>query len=125
MKLMIVGLGLLALVSCSQMGRKTAFVTVEVANVSSNYLNWVELNDGDRQLLSEGILIPTARGIHLDYVWSKMPAQAKLTFIDDQTRQSYSIDVLLKDADARVLSSQCKRVTIRILSYDKAEVVCK
>jgi hypothetical protein len=54
-----------------------------------------------------------------------MPAQAKLTFIDDQTRQAYSINVSLKEADARVHSGQCKRVAIRILGYDKAEVVCK
>ena len=124
MKPIAVGLVLLALMGCSQLGRRKVFVTVEVTNVSSNYLNWVELNDGDRQLLSEGILIPTARGIHLDYLWSKMPEEAKLTFID-QTRQSYSINVSLKEANARVLSGQCKRVVIRILSYDKVEVVCK
>ena len=125
MKPTIVGLVLLALIGCSQFGRHKYFVTVDVINASTNYLNWVKLKDGDRQLFSAGILVPTAEKTSLDYVWSKMPEEAKLTFIDDQTRQSYNINVSLKEADARVHSGQCKRVTIRILGYDKAEIVCK
>jgi hypothetical protein len=119
------GLVLLALIGCGQMGRRKVFVTVDVVNVSSNHLNWVKLKDGDRQLFSAGVMIPNTEKTSLDYVWSNMPAQAKLTFIDDQTRQAYSINVSLKEADARVHSGQCKRVAIRILGYDKAEVVCK
>jgi hypothetical protein len=122
---MIFGLSLFALIGCGQMGRRKVFVTVDVVNVSSNYLNLVKLKDGDRQLLSEGILSPTIQSTSLDYVWSNMPKEAKLTFIDHHTRQPYSINVSLKEADARVHSGQCKRVTIRILSYDRAEVVCK
>ncbi len=125
MKTIILGLVLLVLIGCSQMGAKRAFVTMEVVNISSKPLDWVTVVAGDRQLFSAGILIPNAPATHLDYVWSNMPDQAKLTFIDDQTRQPYSIEISLKDANARVLSGQCKRVTIRILDYDKAEVVCK
>ena len=125
MKPIAIGLVLLALMGCNQFGRHKLFVTVDVVNVSSNYLNWVKLKDGDRQLFSTGIMIPTAESTALDYVWSKMPEEAKLTFIDHHTRQPYSINVSLEDVNSRVLSGQCKRVTIRILSYDKAEVVCK
>ena len=125
MKPIAIGLVLLPLMGCSQFGRHKLFVTVDVVNTSSNYLNWVELKGGDRQLVSAGILSPTVQTTSLDYVWSDMPDQAQLTFIDDLTRKPYSIDVSLKDANARVLSGQCKRVAIRILTYDKAEVVCK
>jgi len=125
MKPTIVVLVLLALIGCSQFGRHKFFVTVDVVNASSNYLNWVKLKDGDRQLFSAGIMIPKSEATSLDYVWSKMPEEAKLTFIDDHTRQPFSINISLKEANARVLSGQCKRVAIRILSYDKAEVVCK
>ena len=125
MKTIISGLVLLALVGCSQTFHKKTFVTMEIANAFSKPLDWVKVVAGDRQLFSAGILIPASEKTHLDYVWSNMPNQARVTFVDEQTRQRYNIDIVLTEANAKVLSGQCKRVTIRILDYDKAEVVCK
>ena len=61
----------------------------------------------------------------IGYPWSKMPDQAVLTFIDYNTKQPYKIGLSLKDVNTRVLSGQCKEVTIRILGYDKAEIDCE
>lgn len=119
----VLGLWLLASAGCSHLPPQRAFVTASVVNVSTAPLDWTKIVAGDRQLLSVGILIPNASSTYLDYVWWKMPESATITFVDDQTRQRYNVEISLREANARVEAGTCKRVTIRILSYERAEVV--
>jgi hypothetical protein len=119
----VLSLCLLVLAGCSHLPPQRAFVTAGVVNVSTTPLDWVKVFSGERQLLSVGILIPNASSTSLDYVWWKMPDLATITFVDDQTRQRYNVEISLREANARVEAGTCKRVTIRILSYDRAEVV--
>ena len=125
MKIIILGLALIALVGCRHMFHKETFVTVGLVNMSDKKLVGTKLSAADRQLFSAGLMSPNAESTHLDYSWSNMPDQAKLSFLDYETRKSYSIEVSLTDVNAHVLSGKCKQVTIRILDYDKAEVACK
>jgi hypothetical protein len=77
------------------------------------------------QKKSAGILIPNAESVTREVPWGKAPDKAMVTFLDDKTRKPYKIPVSLADVNAKVSSGECKRVTIRILDYEKADVSCK
>ena len=119
----VLSLWMLLLAGCSHTPPRRAFVTVDVRNESHVPLDWVKVFSGERQLFYSGILIPNTEKTRLDYVWWKMPDLATITFVDEQTRQRFNVEISLSEANARVEGGTCKRVTIRILSYERADVV--
>jgi hypothetical protein len=124
MKTFLLGLLVVSLFGCSMDHEKVTAVTFDFANDSIHPLNWAKFVIGDREL-SAGILGPGISKTTLDVPWSKMPDQAKVTFIDDKTRQSYAIIVSLVELNKRVQAGSCKTVTLRIVDYDKAEISCE
>jgi hypothetical protein len=112
-------------IGCNRVGRtgtQPATVDLSLKNNSNKDLDWVELQwsgpDVPGGILSPGIS-KTAIGVQ----WPYLPA-AKLTFIDGKTRQPYTIDVQFTAANDQIRQGNCRNVTLRILDYDKADVVC-
>jgi hypothetical protein len=93
------------------------------ANVSTNNLNGVQLECFGR-VASAGILIPGNDKTKFDVPWPNSPT-GKVAFFDRQTLKPYSIDISFVSANEEIQSGKCHHLTIRILSYDKAEVVCE
>lgn len=104
------------------MAKKSFDVNATIENASTYDLTWVKVDWADASL-NEGVL---SRGIgktDLHFRWPDLP-DAKLTFIDEHTRKPYSIELSLVDAYEKIQSGAYRNVTIRILSYEKAEVIC-
>ena len=93
-------------------------------NASNHALDWVKLLGGQGEFRA-GILSPGISSTEWDVDWSSAPSEAKLTFVDDKTRQRYTIPLSLTNVNQQVRSGKCREITIRILDYDKAEAVCK
>lgn len=120
----ILALSLLSMFGCSQMALQKNFVKVVFSNASSQALNWVALEVGEKEL-NVGVLIPNKDTILLQVDWSNIPERGTVTFIDDKSRQPYKIAVSLADVNKQVNAGNCRTVTIRILGYDKAEIACQ
>ena len=93
-------------------------------NASPHDLDWVTLEGGEREL-SVGVLVRGGRATMYDINWPKLPDLSKLTFKDEKTRKNYTVPLSLTNINQQVRSGKCKEVTIRILDYDKAEIVCQ
>jgi hypothetical protein len=98
-------------------------VDVSLVNNSTNALDWVKLN-WQGPYVPGGILSPGTSSTAMAVEWPDLPS-AKLTFIDKRTRAPYEIEISLRQITQDVRSGKGHRVVIRILSYDKAEVVCE
>ena len=102
--------------------QKTA-VNITFTNASTNDLDWVRLK-WDGPYAAAGILLQgNSKGV-IDLQWPYLSA-ATLTFIDDKTRQRYNIEISFAEANQKIHLGKCHLVTIRILSYDKVEVICE
>jgi|JI10StandDraft_1071094.scaffolds.fasta_scaffold399720_2 hypothetical protein len=112
-----------SLFGCNGMRQKDITVKFTIRNDSRHSLTWVEL-DWAGPAPPGGILIPGTGKTAYDVIWPNQPG-AKLKFLDEQTRKPYSIDIMFAATNEKVRSGNCKHVTIRILDYDKAEVVCE
>jgi hypothetical protein len=108
---------------CESKQPKTTTVDIELSNNSINALDQVELV-WQGPYVPGGILSPGISSTALGVEWPNL-ASAKLTFIDKTTRTPYTIELSFPEINQKALSGKCHDVTIRILSYDKAEVVCK
>jgi len=98
-------------------------VDVVFVNLSTHDLNGVKIEHDDREL-GVGMMMRGGGGTLLDVGWPMVP-NAKVTFIDQHTRNPYSINVSLVSVNEQVQSGKCQRVLIRIMDYDKADVVCE
>jgi len=126
MKKILLCLGVVLIVGWSSCGAQKMNVKFTFTNASNHPLNWVTLEAGKgKGEMTAGILSPGISSTEWDVDWSKAPNEAKLTFIDDKTRQKYAIPLSLTNINAQVRSGQCRAITLRILDYDKAEVLCK
>ena len=119
----IILLAVLAVTGCNELRTQHTTVTATIANSSTNNLDWVDV-EWNGSSMSAGILSPGISQTIVNFEWPFLP-NAKVTFIDKITRQSYSIQISFASANERIKSGKCREVTIRILSYDKAEVVCE
>ena len=108
---------------CKQVPPHNTFIETTIANASTNDLDWVRLK-WEAPDMSAGILSQGISTTILDFPWPNL-SRATLTFVDDKTRQRYSINLSFDAANEKIRSQKCHRVTIRILSYEKAEVVCE
>jgi len=117
----------LTLVGCSSGCRTThnkdIYVTFTFSNASTNELNGVEIACAGKSL-GAGILVKGGEKTIFDVRWPDV-ATAKVNFIDYNTEQPYSIDVSLAEVGERIRAGKCRHVTLRILSYEKAEMVCE
>ncbi len=128
MRLTLTLLLLLAVVGCNMTGcqgvrPKISVVNISLKNSFTNDLDWVQL-DWSGPHVPGGIIPPGVSKTAVGVSWPNLPS-AKLTFVDDKTRQRYNIGVSFVVVNAQVRTGKCKNVTIRILSYDKADVICE
>ena len=99
------------------------YVTFTFSNTSPKELNGVKLECAGK-VLRAGILVPAGDKTIFDVRWPDV-ASGKVTFIDMGTKLPYSIDLSLDVVNEQVRTGKCKHVTLRILSYEKAEIVCE
>ena len=98
-------------------------VNITLRNDSTNDLDWVKL-EWNGPGVPGGILSRGIGSTSVGVEWISVET-AKLTFVDDKTREPYSIQVSLSEINKEVLSGKCNHVTIRILSYSNADAVCE
>jgi hypothetical protein len=98
-------------------------VDITLRNTSSNVLDWVKL-DWIGPDVGGGILPQGIGKTAVSVEWPNVSG-AKLTFVDDKTRKPYNLEVSFSSVNEQVRSGRCRHVTIRILDYDKADVVCE
>jgi len=124
MRAFILCLTLLVVVTgCPEKQEKSMTVDITLRNCFSNALDWVELK-WNGPYVPGGILSPGIESTTVGAEWTNI-SSAKLTFVDKTTRKPYSIDLSFPQINERVLSGKCHDIEIRILSYDKADVICK
>jgi hypothetical protein len=120
-------LTLLTLVGCSggcrATHKKDIYVTFTFGNASTNKLNGVKIECAGKSL-GAGILVKGGDATIFDVRWPDA-ATGKVNFIEYDTEQHYSIDVSLAEVGERIRAGECRQVTLRILSYEKAEMVCE
>ena len=114
---------ILAVTGCGKAQPKRPVLNITLRNSSSNALDWVEF-DWAGPDVGAGILSPGIGKTALDVKWPNIPS-GKLTFVDDKTRKPYSLEVPLTAANEQVRSGRFHQVIIRILDYDKADVICE
>lgn len=108
---------------CKGTQNREMIVQATITNASTNVLDWVDV-EWEGPSMAAGILSPGISKTILDFHWPNLP-KAKVTFIDKKTRKPYSINVSFESVNKKIQSGECHRVTIRILSYEKAEVICE
>ena len=52
-------------------------------------------------------------------------SEARLTFVDEETKKPYEIKLVFPHISEAVRSGRCHKVTIEILSYERAHVIWK
>ena len=119
----IILLAVLAVTGCNELRTQHATVMVTITNSSTNNLDWVDV-EWSGPYMAAGVLPPGISKTIGGLPWPNLPS-AKITFIDEITRKPYVIDVSFASVNEQKQSGKCHHVTIRILSYHKAEVVCE
>jgi hypothetical protein len=114
---------LMAVVGCNKSQPKNRVVNITLQNASSNALDWVKIEWAGPKV-PVGILPEGGIATSVSVEWPSVRG-AKITFVDDKTRKPYSVVVSFSSANERVRSGQCHHVTIRILDYAKADVICE
>ncbi len=100
---------------------KAIAIETSIENASIHDLDWVRVA-WDGPSFSAGILRVGTFSTDVHLKWPFIP-NARLTFVDDKTRERHSIDLSLKAMNEEIQAGRCRAVTIRILDHDKAEVV--
>jgi hypothetical protein len=100
----------------------TRTVDVTLRNVFTNALDWVEL-EWNGPHVPGGILSPGVGSTAVGAEWVSVDT-AKLSFVDEKTREPYSVEISLSEINKQVLSGNCQHVVFRILSYSQAEAIC-
>jgi hypothetical protein len=98
-------------------------VNISLKNSSTNALDWVELQWKGPDVPG-GVLPPGISATAIGVPWPNVP-NAQLTFIDKILRTPYTIDLSLTNANERIRTESIDHVTFRILSFEKADVVCE
>ena len=119
----IILLAVLAVTGCNELRTQHTTVTATITNSSTNNLDWVDV-EWNGPYMAAGVLPPGISKTIGGLPWPNLPS-AKIIFIDEITRKSYSIQISFASVNERIKSGKCREVIIRILSYEKAEVVCE
>jgi hypothetical protein len=119
----IVLLAAILAIGCAKTQPKMTIVNITMSNNSSNALDWVKL-DWAGPDVGGGIMSPGVWKTSVSVEWPAV-STAKITFVDDKTRKPYSLEVSFASINERVRTGRCHHVTIRILDYDKADVICE
>jgi hypothetical protein len=98
-------------------------LNISINNASTNTLDWVELEWGG-PAVPGGIIPPGTSKTTLSAEWPSVPG-AIITLVDNKTRKPYKIEISLSAANGQISAGGIQHVTFRILSYDKAVVVCE
>lgn len=101
---------------------KSIFIEASFRNRSGHDLDWVRIKWAGPDF-SAGILSTGVSATTLDLKWPDVPS-GTLTFVDDKTRQPFSIALSFASINEQIKSGGCRAITILILDYNKAEVVC-
>lgn len=132
MRLAIIAIALMSVLGCGSKKQPTdkpgapnapAVLNIAMENASTNSLNAVEI-EWKGPNVSGGIVMAGTAATILDVEWPSVPS-ATLSFIDYKTRTPYKIAISLAAANEQVNAGGIQKVTFRILSYDKAVVVCE
>ena len=105
----------------AQSASKNMAIETSIENASKHDLDWVRVA-WDGPSFSAGILRVGTFSTDVHLRWPFVP-KARLTFVDDKSRERHSIDLSLKAMNEEIQAGRCRAVTIRILDHDKAEVV--
>jgi hypothetical protein len=116
-------LALMMVIGCNNDQPKNKLVNITLRNSSSNALDWVKL-DWKGSYVPGGILSPGIGSTAVSVEWPVV-SNAKITFVDGKTRKPYGLEVSFASINEQVRTGRCHQVTIRILDYDKAEVICE
>jgi hypothetical protein len=123
MRSLFLFLSLIIFLGCHKPPPKLMSVDISLRNNSTNELRWVELV-WNGPYLTGGAFSPGTEKTALQAPWPNI-LKGKITFIDATTRKPYTVEVPFSSVNEKIRSGDCKKVTIRILDYDKADVVCE
>ena len=114
---------LLGAIGCHPEKPKPKPIVVEASfkNSSSHALDWVTMEWAGPSF-EVGVLPVGRSATYLDLDWPNV-STGKITFIDFKTRQPFNIALSLQSINEQIKSGGCRAITIRILDYDKAEIV--
>ena len=96
---------------------------ISMRNASSKAIDWVKL-EWEGPDVPGGIIPPSTSKTTLGVEWPSV-RDAVIAFVDDQTRKRYHISVPLQAINQRIIAGSYRKVTFRILDYEKVEVVCE
>jgi hypothetical protein len=102
---------------------QASIVNVALLNATTNELNWVELAWQGPDVPG-GILPPGTSATALSVPWPTT-TNATLSFIDYKSKKPYKMEIPLSAANEKVSAGGVQTVTFRILSYEKADVLCE
>jgi hypothetical protein len=108
--------------SCINASSKNVTIEASLENSSAHDVDWVRM-EWEGPQFSAGIL---RIGIFKTDVSLRWPfvQTGRLTFVDYTTRRRYNVDISFTAINEKVRSGDCRAITIRILDYDKVEIVC-
>ena len=99
----------------------TTVVQASIENRSPHDLDWVSM-EWPGPYYAAGVLPKDISKTLLDMRWPCI-ASGTLTFVDAKTRVPYRIALSFVSINEAIRSGKSRVVTVRILDYDKAEVV--
>jgi hypothetical protein len=102
---------------------QASIVNVALLNATTNELDWVELRWEGPDVPGGALPQGTAKTA-LSLPWPST-TNATVSFIDYKTKKPYRIEIPLSQVNEKVNAGGIQTVTFRILSYDKAAVVCE
>jgi hypothetical protein len=106
---------------CHNQAADARIVNIAIQNSWTNQLNLVELQ-WQGAFVPGGFIPPGASKKTLSVPWPKVE-EAKLSFTDDKTQQSNTVDLSFADINRQIHSGSCRTVVIRIVSPQKVEIV--
>jgi len=107
--------------ACSNFGPKQMFVNASIMNKSQHNLDWVKM-EWAGPYFTAGVLPKGVFKMCMGMQWP-YPTEGTLTFVDDATRTPYRIKVSFASINEKIRSGVVQGITIRVIDYDKAEVV--
>lgn len=125
MKILAIGFFVIALsiltYGCRDEAADSMMVNIAIQNSWTNQLNLVDLH-WKGPFIPGGFIPPGASKKSLGVPWPKVE-QAALSFTDDKTQQSNTVDLSFADINKQIETGYCKSVVIRIVSPQKVEIV--
>lgn len=109
------------LLGCQSQRLAEPVINFSIENESAHDLDWGTIHWATGEY-SVGVLSIGNFATHVNMKWHFPPA-GTLTFVDDKSRAPYHIDLSFAAINEQIRTGGLRVVTIRILDYDRAEVV--